>query len=190
MTAPTPRLRGTDWQSGTSLTPEQWARMLTALDAGAPPAAACRYAGISLATWERKRQRTPEFGIEADRVEASGYVAAWRFLQVAAASEWRASLEYLKLHGATRGKDAVRLDEPAGDDPDADVTPDDVAAVVRVLRAHELADGGAGSGVADLALRSGVASSGGVMAWSHDRRLRLRRAAQRVRAPVRRCPSV
>jgi hypothetical protein len=142
MTTTQPRPRGTDWRSGTSLTAEVWLRLLTALDAGAPPHAACRYAGISLAAWERERQRIPEFGVVADQVEASGYVAAWRFLQLAAASEWRASLELIKLHGATRGRDAARLDEPAGDDPDDDVTPDDVAAVIRILRAHELdADG-------------------------------------------------
>jgi len=141
MTTAQSRPRGTEWSSGTSLTPEVWSRLLTALDAGAPPAAACRYAGISLATWERERQRIPEFGVEADKVEMSGLVAAWRFLQMAAASEWRGALEYIKLHGATRGRDVARIDEQDGDDPHADVTPDDVAAVVRILRAHELAGG-------------------------------------------------
>jgi hypothetical protein len=53
-------------------------RACSALDAGAPPAAACRYAGTSLATWEREWQRIPQFCIEADKVEASGLVAAWR----------------------------------------------------------------------------------------------------------------
>jgi hypothetical protein len=118
------------------IAPEAWRRMLDALDAGAPPHAACRYAGISLATWERERQRIPEFGVAADRVESSGLVAAWRFLQLAAASEWRASLELIKLHGATRGKDVVRVDDPDGADPDADVTVEDVAAVIRVLNAR------------------------------------------------------
>ena len=70
----------------------------------------------------------------------SGFVAAWRFLQGAAASEWRAALEVVKLYSSTRGREAVRVEEQDGDDPDADVTPDDVAAVIRVLRAHELAD--------------------------------------------------
>ena len=144
-----PVQRGTTWHSGTSLTAAVWQRMLTALDAGAPPPAACRYAGISLAAWQRERQRIPEFGVEADKVEASGLVAAWRFLQMAAASAWRASLEYVKLHGATRGREAVKLDEPDADDPDADVTPDDVAAVIRVLRAHELDDSSAGDGHAN-----------------------------------------
>src|SRR5215472_16643910 len=122
--------------------PDAWRRMLTALDAGAPPYAACRYAGISPPVWERERQRIPEFGVEADRVELSGLVAAWRFLQVAAASEWRASLEVIKLYGATRGREAVRVDETEAIDPDADVTPDDVAAVIRVLRTHEVGDRG------------------------------------------------
>ena len=116
---------------------------------GASQGDACRYAGISQATWERERQRIPEFGVAADQVEASGLVAAWRFLQMAAASEWRASLEYVKLHNATRGREAVRLDEPDGEDPDADVTPEDVAAVVRIIRGHELGDHMAGEAAPD-----------------------------------------
>jgi hypothetical protein len=131
-----------DTQPPSPITPDLWRRMLTALDAGAPPYAACRYAGISPAVWERERQRIPEFGIEADKVEMSGLVAAWRFLQGAAASEWRASLELIKLFGATRGRDAVRVDDPDVADPNADVTTDDVAAVIRLLRAHEVGDGG------------------------------------------------
>jgi hypothetical protein len=112
------------------------------------PVAACRYDGISLAAWERERQRIPEFGVEADRIEMSGLVAAWRFLQGAAATEWRASLELIKLYGATRGREAMRLDQD-DDDRDADVTPDDVAAVIRVLRAHEVADHAAGEPASD-----------------------------------------
>lgn len=99
MTTAQRRPRGTEWRSGTSLTPELWR-------------------------------------------ELSGFVAAWRFLQMAAASEWRASLEVIKLHGATRGREVARLDEPDSDDQDADITPDDVAAVIRVRRAHTLGDGG------------------------------------------------
>jgi hypothetical protein len=118
------------------ITPEVWLRLLTALDAGAPPYAACRYAGIRPSVWERERQRIPEFGIAADQVEASGLVAAWRFLQVAAASEWRASLELIKLFGATRGREAVVRPDEQGYDFDAEVSPEDVAAVVRILHAH------------------------------------------------------
>ena len=129
------------------ITPEVWSRMLTALDAGAPPYAACRYAGISPTVWERERQRIPEFGVEADKVEASGFVAAWRFLQGAAATEWRASLELIKLFGATRGRDVVRVDERDAVDPDADVTPDEVAAVIRILRGHDMDDGGFDVGI-------------------------------------------
>jgi hypothetical protein len=144
MTAAQPAERGTEWRSGTVLTPEVWRRMLTALDAGAPPAAACRYAGIGLATWGRERQSIPEFGIEADKIEMSGLVAAWRFLQGAAASEWRAALEVVKLYGATRGREVVRVEEQNGDDLDSEVTADDVAAVIRVLRSHEPANHVAG----------------------------------------------
>lgn len=124
------------------ITPEVWRRLLDALDAGAPPAAACRYAGISPTVWERERQRVPEFGVVADQIESSGLVAAWRFLQIAAASEWRGALEYIRLHNATHGRDAARPEE-SDNGPDADITPEDVAAVVRVLHAHEFdADGG------------------------------------------------
>jgi hypothetical protein len=120
------------------ITPQAWLRLLTALDAGVPPYAACRYAGISPFVWERERERIPEFGLVADQVEMSGLVAAWRFLQGAAASEWRASLEFVRLHNATRGRDMARVDEWGSDDPDAVVTPEDVAAVIRILRDHEV----------------------------------------------------
>jgi hypothetical protein len=149
MTAAQPAPPETTWHSGTMLAPDVWRRLLTALDAGAPPAAACRYAGISLAAWERERQRIPEFGIEADRVEMSGLVAAWRFLQGAAASEWRASLELIKLYGSTMGREAAPVEEQDGDDPDANVTPDDVAAVIRILRGHDVADRAAGETAPD-----------------------------------------
>lgn len=149
MTAAQPVERGTDWHSGTSLTVETWRRLLDALDAGTPPYAACLYAGISPAAWDRERQRIPEFGEAADRVERTGLVAAWRFLQLTAATEWRCALEYIKLHGATRGRDVVHVQEQDGEDADADVSPDDVAAVIRVLRAHELADQAAGQPAPD-----------------------------------------
>src|SRR5215472_3251113 len=127
------------------ITPDVWRRLLTALDAGVPPAAACRYAGISLTTWEQERQRIPEFGSEADRIEMSGLVAAWRFLQGAAATEWRAALEVVKLYGFARGRELARFDELNCDDADADVTPDDVAAVIRILHGRE-SDGEGGFG--------------------------------------------
>jgi hypothetical protein len=146
VTPPRPDLRGTDWRSGSSLTPEVWWRLLDALNAGTPQDAACLYAGISPAVWEREKQRIPEFGTEAHKIEMSGLVAAWRFVQMAAASEWRAAAELIKLYGATRGRAGMRPDEPGSDDPDADITPADVAAVIRVLRAHEVSDGGAADG--------------------------------------------
>ena len=149
MTAAQPVERGTRWHSGTALTPEVWSRLLDALDAGTPPHAACLYAGISPSVWERERQRILEFGEVADKVERTGLVAAWRFLQLTAATEWRCALEYIKLHGATRGRDLVRVEEQDRDDPDAEVTPDDVAAVIRILRAHELADHAAGEPAPD-----------------------------------------
>jgi hypothetical protein len=55
----------------------------------------------------------------------------------------------VKLYGSTRAREAVRVEEQDGDDPDADVTPDDVAAVIRILRAHEVADHAAGEPAPD-----------------------------------------
>jgi hypothetical protein len=130
------------------ITPEVWQRLLRAFNAGVPPAAACRYAGITLATWEAECQRIPEFAVEAGKVEMSGLVAAWTFLQQTAASEWRAALELIKLYGSTRAREAGGLYEPGDDDPDASVSPDDIAAVIRILRAH---GGGGGAGDLDAA---------------------------------------
>ncbi len=132
------------------ITPEVWQRLLRAFDAGVPPAAACRYAGVTLATWEAECQRIPEFAIEAGKVEMSGLVSAWMFLQQTAASEWRAALELIKLYGSTRAREAGGLYEPGDDDPDANVAPDDVAAVIRILRAH-----GGGGGAGDLGAEAG-----------------------------------
>jgi hypothetical protein len=130
------------------ITPEVWERLLKAFDAGMPPAAACKRAGISLAVWEAECQRIPEFATEAARVETSGLEAAWMFLQRTAASEWRAALELIKLYGSTRARDTGGLYEPGADEPDADVAPDDVAAVIRILRAH---GGGGDAGDLDAA---------------------------------------
>src|SRR5438034_1044719 len=134
------------------ITPETWQRLLRAFDAGMPAAAACKRAGISLAVWEAECQRIPEFATEAGKVEMSGLEAAWMFLQQTAASEWRAALELIKLYGSTRAREAGGLYEPGDDAPDADVTPDDVAAVIRILRAH-----GGGGGAGDLDAAAGGA---------------------------------
>ncbi len=132
------------------ITPEVWRRLLVAFDAGVPPAATCRYAGITLAAWEAECQRVPEFATEAGKVEMSGLVSAWTFLQQTAASEWRAALEIVKLYGSTRAREAGGLYEPGDDDTDADVTPTDVAAVIRILRAH-----GGGGDAGDLGAEAG-----------------------------------
>jgi hypothetical protein len=103
-----------------------------------------------LAIWEAECQRIPEFGVEAGKVEMSGLVAAWMFLQRTAASEWRASLEIIKLYGSTRTLEAGGQYEPGAADPAADVTPDDVAAVIRILHAQR-DGGGEGDGGAEAA---------------------------------------
>src|SRR5438132_1905536 len=92
------------------ITPQAWRRLLEAFDVGAKPELACRYAGISLATWQAECERIREFKTEAEKVDASTYVAVLRLLLGAAASEWRAGVEYLKttrpeLFGTTRTRE-------------------------------------------------------------------------------------
>jgi hypothetical protein len=58
-------------------------------------------------------------------------------------------LELIKLYGSTRGREVVRVEEQDGDNLDSEVTPDDVAAVIRVLRGHEHADHMAGEPAPD-----------------------------------------
>jgi hypothetical protein len=136
------------------ITEEMWRRLLVALDAGAPPHLACQYAGLGYETWLTECRRVPEFAIEAEKVSASGVVACLRFIQATGAGEWRAASEFVKLvrpelFGSSRTREAPRVDEPGvTDEPDADVTPDDVAAVIRILRAH---GGGGGAGDLDAA---------------------------------------
>src|SRR2546421_5693825 len=137
------------------ITQEVWLRLLTALDAGAPPPLACQYAGIGYETWLAECRRIPEFGIEADRVSASGVVACLRFVQATGAGEWRAASEFVKLvrpelFGSSRTREVSRPDEPVSDDPAADVSLEDVAAVIRILRAH-----GGGGGEGDLGAEEG-----------------------------------
>src|SRR5947207_8026638 len=122
------------------ITTEAWRRLLTALDAGAPPQLACQYAGLGYETWLAECRRIPEFGIEAEKVGASGVVACLRFIQATGAGEWRAASEFVKLvrpelFGSSRTREVPRVDEPGADALDADVTPADVAAVIRILRA-------------------------------------------------------
>ena len=120
-----------------AITPEAWRRLLDAFDAALPAPAACRRASIDFAVWHAESERIREFEIEADKVETSGLEAAMRFLQAAAASEWRAALEYVKLYYSLRGREIVRVDERDPDDMEADVAPEAVAAVMRFLRGRE-----------------------------------------------------
>jgi hypothetical protein len=142
------------WNEQSSpISPEAWQRLLAALDAGAPPPLACQYAGLGYETWLAECRRVPEFAIEAEKVGASGVVACLRFIQATGAGEWRASSEFVKLvrpelFGSSRTREAPRVDEAGADEPDADVTPDDVAAVIRILRAH---GGGGDAGDLDAA---------------------------------------
>ena len=142
------------WNGQSSpITPEAWQRLLAALDAGAPPQLACQYAGLGYEIWLGECRRIPEFAIEAEKVGASGVVACLRFIQATGAGEWRAASEFVKLvrpelFGSSRTCEAPRVDEPGDDEPDADVTPDDVAAVIRILRAHR---GGGDAGDLDAA---------------------------------------
>jgi len=118
------------------ITPAVRRRFLRALDAGLPPPAACRRAGIDFATWEAERARNPVLAAQADRIETSGLEAAMRFLQMTAATEWRCALEVVKLHYSLRGREVVRVDEHDPDELETDIAPEAVAAVIRFLHGH------------------------------------------------------
>jgi hypothetical protein len=147
-------------QRPSPITPTQWSRLLEAFDAGASAQLACQYAGVQYETWLAERRRVPEFGAEADKVSASGPVAAMRFLQATAATEWRCALEFLKaarpdLFGssAARTREVARSGEPGDDDPDPDFSAADIAAVLRLLGLDGFGggegDGGAEAGGAE-----------------------------------------
>ena len=143
MKAAQPTPRGTEWRSGTTLTPETWSRLLHAFDAGAPPLLACQYAGIRFEVWLAECRRTPEFELVAQRVRAIGAVACLMFIQQTAATDWKVAAEFLKIgfpefFGTTRAREVPGVEVAGDDDPEADVSPDDVAAVLRILRANGL----------------------------------------------------
>src|SRR5215471_6188539 len=133
MKASQPAPRGTEWRSGTSLTPEVWHRLLQAFDAGAPPLLACQYAGVRFEVWLAECRRTPEFELVAQRVRASGAVACLLFIQQTAATDPKIAAEFLKLafpeFFGTRARDVSGVELIGDADPEAGVSPDDVAAV-------------------------------------------------------------
>ena len=160
MGAALPAARGTEWRSGTALKPELWHRLLEAFDAGAPPLLACQYAGIRFEVWLAECRRTPEFELAAQRVRASGAIACLMFIQQTAATDWKVAAEFLKLafpefFGTTRAREAAGAEVVGEDDPEADVSPDDVAAVLRILRAN-----GLGRSEVDLAVEVDGHSNG------------------------------
>lgn len=134
--------RGTPWHSGTRLTVELWSRLLQAFDAGAPPLLACQYAGIRFEVWLAECRRTPEFEQVAQRVRASGAVACLMFIQQTAATDWKVAAEFLKLafpeFFGTRAREVPGVEGVADEELEAEVSPDDVAAVLRILRANGL----------------------------------------------------
>ena len=143
MRAAQPVERGTDWHSGTTLTVELWSRLLQAFDAGAPPLLACQYAGVRFEVWLTECRRTPEFELVAQRVRASGAVACLMFIQQTAATDWKVAAEFLKLafpefFGTARVREVPGVEGAADEDLEAEVSPDDVAAVLRILRATGL----------------------------------------------------
>jgi len=144
MTAAQPVERGTDWRSGTALEPATWHRLLQAFDAGAPPLLACQYAGVRFEVWLAECRRTPEFELVAQRVRASGAIACLMFIQQTAATDWKVAAEFLKLafpeFFGTRAREMPSVELIGDEDPEADVSPDDVAAVLRILRANGLGE--------------------------------------------------
>jgi hypothetical protein len=167
MMAATPDLRGTDWRSGSTLEPETWHRLLKAFDAGAPPLLACQYAGVRFEVWLAECRRTPEFDLVAQRVRASGAIACLMFIQQTAATDWKVAAEFLKLafpeHFGTRARDVAGVELVGDDDPEADVSPDDVAAVMRILRANGLS-----RSEVDLRVEVDGGSSGRANGARHD----------------------
>ena len=144
MTAAQPMERGPEWHSGTSLTAENWSRLLEAFNAGAPPMLACQYAEVSYNAWLADCRRTPDFALVAQRVRASGAVACLMFIQQTAATDWKVAAEFLKLafpeFFGTRAREVPGVELVGDDDPEAEVSPDDVAAVIRILRANGLGE--------------------------------------------------
>jgi hypothetical protein len=113
-------------------------RLMQALNAGAPHLLACEYAGITLETYREQRRRNPALGLECDRVRASGQVSCLMFVQSTAIEDWKVSVEFLKLtrpdlFGTSRSREGARgYDAPEPDD--REVSAEDVAAVIRVLK--------------------------------------------------------
>jgi hypothetical protein len=134
------------WSTPSAISPEMWYRLLEAFNAGAPPLLACEYAGVEFETWLAECGLTPEFRIVAKRVRASGAIACLLFIQRTAATDPKLAAEFLKLafpefFGTARTREAPPTENMVDDDPAGDVTPDDVAAVIRILRANGLGGG-------------------------------------------------
>ncbi len=130
-----------------AITPELWYRLLQAFNAGAPALLACQYAEVGFNMWLAECRRTPEFELVAKRVRASGAIACLMFIQQTAATDWRVASEFLKVafpeFFGTKAREAPSIELVGDDDPAADVRPEDVAAVLRILRANGLGAGGA-----------------------------------------------
>jgi hypothetical protein len=117
-------------------------RLMQALNAGSPHLLACEYAGIPVESYREQRRRDQAFALEADRVRATGQVSCLIFIQAAAVEDWKVAVEFLKLtrpelFGSGRSRDAGRGYDPP-EPGDGEVSAEDIAAVIRVLRASDV----------------------------------------------------
>ena len=120
---------------------------------------ACQYAGVRFEVWLAECRRTPEFELVAQRVRASGAIACLMFIQHTAATDWKVASEFVKLafseHFGTRAREVPAAEVVGNDDPEADISPEDVAAVLRILRAN-----GLGRSEVDLGVEADVRRNG------------------------------
>ncbi len=143
MSATTPMPPEAERPRGPSFTAYQWYRLFQAFDAGAPPLLACQYAGVRFETWLAKCRCMPEVEQVAQRMRSSGAVACLMFLQQTAATDVKVASEFLKVafaehFGTARTREVPAAELVGDDDLEAEVSPDDVATVLRILRANGL----------------------------------------------------
>ncbi len=72
----------------------------------------------------------------------AGVVACLMFIQQTAATDWKVGAEFIKLafpeHFGARAREVPGVELVGDEDPLAEVSPDDVAAVLRILHANGL----------------------------------------------------
>ena len=111
-------------------------RLIQALEAGAPIAVACGYAGVSPSTYYKHCNEDSGFSDRATRARMSAAIRNLALIQKAAADDWRAASEALKLMFPEHfGKNRIEVtgDEGGPVKIAPEVSPDFVADVLRRL---------------------------------------------------------